>query len=198
LPCTDDFIRPDAQLLGMPLSPSEPKRAFQAGHTPYTASWTSTLTRSGQIHSWRAATSPNRSRGGPPIPTHLRPPWNERIPVWERRIPHYDDGRAPSPYSVSPPPSRGSTFNPYGSEASLGKGSASHIVTRDWSLLFSPGRVDTLIRRPWPEYEPESSAAVGRRWHGCNLGRLYEHVLPAGPQPATPMTTSMVPPDSYQ
>ena len=46
--------------------------------------------------------------------------------------------------------------------------------TRDWSLLLSPGRGNG-VRRPWPEYEPEAAAAVGRRWTGSSLGRLYEH-----------------------
>jgi hypothetical protein len=35
------------------------------------------------------------------------------------------------------------------------------------------------------EYEPESSAPVGRRWAGTNLGRLYEHVLPSVSPPAS-------------
>jgi hypothetical protein len=38
------------------------------------------------------------------------------------------------------------------------------------------------------EYEPEVSAAVGRRWAGCNLGELHEHVLP--PHPPPPAATS--------
>ena len=57
------------------------------------------------------------------------------------------------------------------------RGRESQLTARDWSLLLSPGRTD-MIRRPWPEYEPESSAAVGRRWSGHNLGRLYEHKQP--------------------
>ena len=90
-----------------------------AGHTPYTASWTSKLTRSGQIHSWRATTSPSRQRGGPPIPTHLRPPWNERIPVWEQRIPQWETSLSSSPMTArSHMSSRASTFNPYASDAS--------------------------------------------------------------------------------
>ena len=74
----------------------------------------------------------------------------------------------------------GSSFGgPMGAGARKPLPAKSQVVTRDWSLLFSPGRVDSLVRRPWPEYEPESSAAVGRRWTGCNLGRLYEHVAPS-------------------
>jgi len=173
------------------ISPPSPKAFLgdvegpRAGHTPYTASWTSTLTRSGQIHSWRANTSPHGKRpsGGVPLPTHLRPAWNERIPVWERRIPQWETSLG-APVSRVPPGARAS-FNPYSSEVSTTSAAKSQIVTRDWSLLFSPGRVDTLIRRPWPEYEPESSAAVGRRWSGCNLGRLYEHVVPSPPPSAS-------------
>ena len=90
--------------------------------------------------------------------------WEQRIPVWEAGLPlnHYNMVQ-----------SRERAFDPHTSAASR-----SQLTTRDWSLLFSPGRAETLIRRPWPEYEPESSAPVGRRWCGTNLGRLYEHVLP--------------------
>jgi len=152
-----------------------------AGHTPYAASWTAKLSRTGQTHAWRAHTSPPR-RGGRPVPVFSpdRPGWNERIPVWEQRIPQWQSGQsgwqtAPMLSTRQQQPTR-AFLTPSPSMASQ---TSAHIVTRDWSLLFSPGRVDTLIRRPWPEYEPESSAAVGRRWNGCNLGRLYEHVPPA-------------------
>ena len=137
-----------------------------AGHTKFSASWSATLTREGQIQSW-CPQSPMLSRKT--LPTHSRPAWNERIPVWEQRIPHWQVG-IPLNRMVE---SRERAFSPHASSAAR-----SQITTRDWSLLFSPGRVDTLIRRPWPEYEPESSAPVGRRWCGTNLGRLYEHVLP--------------------
>jgi len=154
-----------------------------AGHTPYSVAWATKLSRTGQTHSWRAHTSP--SRRGAPIPVFSpdRPAWNERIPVWEQRIPQWQTERLANP--VSRQRSHSSFLSPSPSVASA---TSSHIVTRDWSLLFSPGRVDTLIRRPWPEYEPESSAAVGRRWNGCNLGRLYEHVPPAFDQTSSLMS----------
>jgi len=166
-----------------------------SGHTPYTASWTATLTRTGQIHSWRASSSPPGKRGGSPSPVHIRPPWNERIPVWEQRIPHWETTLGAPVNRWTVPPSRASTFNPQASETSS-VAAKSQIVTRDWSLLFSPGRADTLVRRPWPEYEPESSAAVGRRWSGHQLGRLYEHVPPAGDAPLGSMSSAMMEPAS--
>ena len=144
-----------------------------AGHTPYTASWTATLTRSGQIHTWRANSSPPGRRGGGVVPTNLRPAWNERIPVWERRIPHWETTLG-TQYRA--PLSSRASFTPYSSEVSSATKSVrapplSHparvrsslsriaspslspiaptpdgfalrsqqIVTRDWSLLFSPG-----------------------------------------------------------
>ena len=90
----------------------------RAGHTPYTASWTATLTRSGQIHSWRANSSPpgKRPGGGVPLPTHMRPSWNERIPVWERRIPQWETSLG-APVGRAPPGAR-TAFNPYASEMS--------------------------------------------------------------------------------
>jgi len=135
---------------------------YTAGHTPFTGSWTSTLSRSGQIHTWRAQTANA-------MPS--RPMWNDRIPVWEQRIPEFQ--AALSTQQRSPNRRARTPF-------SQGLATTSNsTVTRDWSLLLSPGS-GTTIRRPWPEYEPESSAAVGRRWNGTNLGRLYEHVQPSG------------------
>ena len=66
-----------------------------AGHTPYAASWTAKLSRTGQTHAWRAHTSPPR-RGGRPVPVFSpdRPGWNERIPVWEQRIPQWQSGQS--------------------------------------------------------------------------------------------------------
>lgn len=100
--------------------------------------------------------------------------WNERIPVWEQRIPEYSSLN--SVRHGSPSRRARTPFNPETSVASH----ASHAstVTRDWSLLLSPGAGNT-IRRPWPEYEPEAAAAVGRRWNGHGLGRLYEHHSPS-------------------
>ena len=216
---------------GNPL-PAKPRRSvgYSAGHSIGPSSWTAKLTREGQIHSWRQGASPPR-RGGSPVPVHMRPAWNERIPVWERRIPQYQD------MSYQPMMSESqlgfgraqTAFDPYSSQISMASSAArSQITTRDWSLLFSPGRSETLIRRPWPgktalwhpssllhtqvplhrtsepdvrnraplriplsEYEPESSAAVGRRWAGTNLGRLYEHVLPSGSPPVSRSSSRM-------
>lgn len=125
----------------------------------------------------------------------MRAPWNERIPVWEQRIPQWETtlGAPVNRYTMQPP-SRMGAFSPSASEMSQVSAAKSGNVTRDWSLLFSPGRMDALIRRPWPEYEPESSAAVGRRWAGTNLGRLYEHVPPAVDMPLTsPSMASSIP-----
>ena len=49
----------------------------------------------------------------------------------------------------------------------------------DWTWLMSgqSGSPARLVQRPWPEYVPESSAAVGRKWDGYNLSALDE-----GPQ----------------
>lgn len=150
-----------------------------AGHTPFRASWTASLARSGQTQTWRAANTSQQLRM--PSSVQNRPSWDSRHPVWEKRIPQWSPEatylRSPAQrFGRAPPPKRG--FNPSLSETSSTV-ARSQLVTRDWSLLFSPQRSDSLIRRPWPEYEPESSAAVGRRWVGSNLGRLYEHVMPA-------------------
>ena len=143
-----------------------------AGHTKFSASWSSTLTREGQIQSWCPQSPLMGPRATPPA--NKRPAWNERIPVWEQRIPNFGAREVRLPLNqFNMVDSRGRAFGPHASFTA-----GSQITTRDWSLLFSPGRVDTLIRRPWPEYEPESSAPVGRRWCGTNLGRLYEHVQP--------------------
>ena len=140
---------------GNPLPKQRSTIGPTAGHTGYSASWTAKLTREGQIHSWRQGASPPR-RGGTPIPTHLRPAWNERIPVWERRIPQYHDNSYQALTSSASGrgfgQSRSQTaFDPYSSQYSNASSAArSQITTRDWSLLFSPGRAETLIRRPWP------------------------------------------------
>ncbi len=48
----------------------------------------------------------------------------------------------------------------------------------DWTWLMSGQAGSTrLVQRPWPEYVPESSAAVGRKWDNFNLSSLDE-----GPQ----------------
>lgn len=109
--------------------------------------------------------------------------WNERIPVWEQRIPQWTTGMG-LPTAQSRRARTPFTMNDTASVASMNS-----IVTRDWSLLLSPG-AGNAIRRPWPEYEPESSAAVGRRWNGQNLGRLYEHVQPSQ-LPMSASTASM-------
>ena len=169
-----------------------------AGHNTFATSWTAKLSRSGQIHSWRslnarASTSPGRGHRQPSFAN--RPAWNERIPVWEQRIPVWQTGlnNMPSDLYRMHPQSRERTFDPMASQMtnlSMGSATKSQVITRDWSLLFSPGRAETLVRRPWPEYEPETSAAVGRRWCGNNLGRLYEHVLPTSSMMSSPLGSS--------
>jgi len=138
-----------------------------AGHTQQPSSWAARLARTGQLNSASLAAFQNR---GPQ-------PWNDRIPVWEQCIPQWD--RAVLPQTVS---SVDRNMMRQISTASSTRSRSSRgfdgTVTRDWSLLFSPGRQDLLVRRPWPEYEPETSAAVGRRWQGTNLGRLHEHSFP--------------------
>eukprot|EP00322_Chrysochromulina_rotalis_P025272 CAMPEP_0115867904 /NCGR_PEP_ID=MMETSP0287-20121206/21008_1 /TAXON_ID=412157 /ORGANISM="Chrysochromulina rotalis, Strain UIO044" /LENGTH=174 /DNA_ID=CAMNT_0003322523 /DNA_START=44 /DNA_END=568 /DNA_ORIENTATION=+ len=148
---------------------SQPKSRYTAGHTPFTASWTANVSRSGQMHELRPQTSPNSHHSRSPI--HMRPPWDERIPVWEQRIP---DWNARSLATVSLPHRLPTPFSHELSQSSLMRSTPS----RDWSLLMSSG-TGNAMRRPWPEYEPESSAAVGRRWDGANLGRLYEHRQPS-------------------
>ena len=168
------------QPFGQPRAPLSPSagHGFSRSSQPFKASFSARLTNTGQINSWKPMKEATRS--GAPLPVHMRPDWNGRAPVWEQRIPQWDQQKGmPASRYKAPPPSRSSTFNPYESTVSMQSPAKSQVVTRDWSLLFSPGRVDSLVRRPWPEYEPESSAAVGRRWTGCNLGRLYEHVAPS-------------------
>ena len=164
---------------------SRPERTFTlqsgqyaAGHTPFTGSWSATLARSGQVHTWRAQTtlaSPGRKM-------QSRPMWDERIPVWEQRIPEYASSQR-SPFR-SPMKRSSASLVPFTTLPSEAKSSST--VPRDWSLLLAPGS-GKGIRRPWPEYEPESSAAVGRRWNGTNVGRLYEHVRPSD----LPVSTSV-------
>jgi len=180
---TRRHLRTGSERVMAPTSPyavpqSVEKIGPAAGHTPFRASWTANLARSGQTQTWRASDASQQLRM--PTSVHNRPSWDGRHPVWERRIPQWSPEaaylRSPAQRFGQVPPKRG--FNPSLSETSSTV-ARSQLVTRDWSLLFSPQRSDSLIRRPWPEYEPESSAAVGRRWVGSNLGRLYEHVLPA-------------------
>ena len=138
--------------------------APSAGHTPYTASWTSTLTRSGQIHSWRPQTTVSGKRGGPPIPTHLRPPWNERIPVWEQRIPQYDTSLMGSPMRArSLATSRPGTFNPYASDASSASKSVSlpHVCPCP-CLLLTPRPHPLTLANPCSLRRSKSSRATGR------------------------------------
>ena len=141
--------------------------------TPIRASWTATLAREGKIHSWKTNPSPTK-RGGAPLPLHNRPGWNERIPVWEQRIPAYQsqprqlqsfsgsrssglDGGRNNPFmssqvsNVSAKSVCDATVDCYVSPAMTHSRACptQTVVTRDWSLLFSPGRVD-LTRRPWP------------------------------------------------
>ena len=48
----------------------------------------------------------------------------------------------------------------------------------DWTFLMSGQSPSTkLVQRPWPEYVPESSAAVGRKWEGFNLSSMDEGSL---------------------
>lgn len=166
-----------------------------AGHTPFTASWTAKLTRTGQIHTWQRGDlgASSARRGGAPMAISARPAWDERVPLWERRIPQWQSSRS-APLTSAHLSRRqqiaaGDGTNPFArslrervgtvSEVSYGShGRGSPTTTRDWTLLFSPGRNDMLVRRPWPEYEPETAAAVGRRWTGHNVGRLYEHKPP--------------------
>ena len=186
---------------GSPLRESRSRRGHSAaGHHAYEGgtSFSGNLTGSGQIHSWRslnarASTSPGRGHRQPSFAN--RPAWNERIPVWEQRIPVWQTGlnNMPSDLYRMHPQSRERTFDPMASQMtnlSMGSATKSQVITRDWSLLFSPGRAETLVRRPWPEYEPETSAAVGRRWCGNNLGRLYEHVLPTSSMMSSPLGSS--------
>ena len=67
------------------------------------------------------------------------------------------------------------------------------IVTRDWSLLFSPGRVDTLIRRPWPGALPTSLNARGRAPHAFSPRRASPP--PFGPCPAHMLSSRNPDPD---
>jgi len=48
----------------------------------------------------------------------------------------------------------------------------------DWTFLMS-GQMNNsrLVQRPWPEYVPETAAAVGRKWEGFNLSALEEGPL---------------------
>ena len=44
----------------------------------------------------------------------------------------------------------------------------------DWTWLLSGRDQSFVVQRPWPEYVPESSAAIGRCWAGHNLSDLRE------------------------
>eukprot|EP00966_Prymnesium_polylepis_P056514 1307623-Prymnesium_polylepis.2 len=56
------------------------------------------------------------------------------------------------------------------------------------TLLMSGATQKHIIQRPWPEYTPESSAAVGRHWEGHTVSYLrqdrspYEVALKKAPQ----------------
>ena len=79
------------------LPPADPDPGASAGHSRFEASWAATLTRSGQIHSWRASAPPNSPYRQPRVlHTSVRPGWNERIPVWERRIPQWQTALNPA------------------------------------------------------------------------------------------------------
>ena len=46
----------------------------------------------------------------------------------------------------------------------------------DWTFLMSGPRGGAeRVRRPWPEYQPETAAAVGRSWTGFNMSMLHEN-----------------------
>jgi len=137
-----------------------------AGHTQQPSSWAARLARTGQLNSHGRSLSAFGAR--------KHQPWNDRIPVWEQCIPQWDRAILPQTQSSV---DRGMIRQISTASSTRSRG-FDGTVTRDWSLLFSPGRQDLLVRRPWPEYEPETSAAVGRRWQGTNLGRLHEHSFP--------------------
>lgn len=90
-----------------------------AGHTPFRASWTASLARSGQTQTWRAANTSQQLRM--PSSVQNRPSWDSRHPVWEKRIPQWSPEatylRSPAQrFGRAPPPKRG--FNPSLSETS--------------------------------------------------------------------------------
>ncbi|KAL1519265.1 hypothetical protein AB1Y20_022794 [Prymnesium parvum] len=151
-------------------------RGPSAGHSLANSSFAARLARTGQLGAPRSL-APLALREQP---WAGRPAWNDRIPVWEQCIPHLDRSSLPQTESSAPPHRR-----PLSTASSTRSRSAYGTVASDWSLLFSAGRQNLVVRRPWPEYQPESSAAVGRRWQGCALSRLHEHHFP----PSSPSST---------
>ena len=52
-----------------------------------------------------------------------------------------------------------------------------HVYAHVQTFLVSGplgGGQRRVVQRPWPEYVPESSAAVGRSWDTYNLSSLHE------------------------
>ena len=166
------------QPFGQPRAPLSPSagHGFSRSTQPFKASFSARLTNTGQINSWKPMKEATKLRASARAHAAGLEWSRSRLGAAHSTV---GPARACRRRATRRRRRRSSTFNPYESTVSMQSPAKSQVVTRDWSLLFSPGRVDSLVRRPWPEYEPESSAAVGRRWTGCNLGRLYEHVAPS-------------------
>ena len=112
-----------------------------------------------------------------PSPADRRPSWDERfgLPVPERRIPTYSNPpvRPKSAMSNRVAPSRPASALSRWTEGADGWSSSRPKqggITNDWEFRTHPtSRAD---HRAWPEYDPETSAAVGRRWLGHTVGDM--------------------------
>jgi len=166
------------EYLSPPGSRQNYRGKYQAGHSVFPASWSATLARSGQLHSHIGDAGINASTSK--LRANAPAPWNSRSPVWEQYIPKWQPIRPQyRPVSVtSLPPRLAKQALANSLDRTLSTSPSDTIrpgnVATDWTLLLNANRIDHHIQRPWPEYQPESSAPVGRRWHSHNLGKLHE------------------------
>lgn len=133
-----------------------PFRGPAAGHSAYPAHPLSTLARCGQLN--RNDSELSIMTQGQFLPLFAAP-WNGRTPVAERQIPAWEGSAA--------------RFQRMQRMPRLNERPAT--VSGEYTLLMSPRSSVERITRPWPEYLPEASAPIGRRWEGTCLGRLHEH-----------------------
>tara|TARA_B110001452_G_scaffold266493_1_gene273486 strand:+ start:253 stop:900 length:648 start_codon:yes stop_codon:yes gene_type:complete len=153
------FILPAPAPLGQSRA-STPFLRPAAGHSAYAVHPASTMARCGQLS--RKSSEQIQSQGQ--FLPLFAAPWNGRTPVVERQIPAYESSGARLQRERQRLPrlhDRPAT------------------VSSEWTLLMSPRSSVVRISRPWPEYQPEASAPIGRRWEGTSLGGLHEHKKPS-------------------